>query len=252
MTKPANMRDEIVECDRVWALDDSVVEARLAALGLDPAELLHGLDAMLGSEMANAPEPERPVRCPAAPPRVPSAAFEDTPCASAFEVSGRVKFFDAPKRFGFIVPDDGRADVLLHISCLHAAGHATARMGARIQALAFRGPRGLQALRVLSIDESTAVHPSQLVQRTHAKVEAESDWEEMTVRWYNLKRGYGFVNRGEGAPDVFVHADTLRRWGVQPLRPGQVVEVRWGTTGKGRMAAEIRHPRDATSLPAVH
>jgi CspA family cold shock protein len=158
----------------------------------------------------------------------------------AFEVSGRVKFFDALKRFGFIVPDDGRSDVLLHVSCLQASGHATVHAGARVQALVYDGPKGLQALRLLSMDESTAVHPSQLVQRTHTKVEAESDWEEMVVRWYNLQRGFGFVHRGEGSDDVFVHAETLRRWGVAALRPGQTVEVRWGTTDKGRMAAEIR------------
>jgi CspA family cold shock protein len=36
------------------------------------------------------------------------------------EVAGAIKWFDAGKGFGFIVPDDGRADVLLHVTCLQA------------------------------------------------------------------------------------------------------------------------------------
>jgi cold shock protein len=245
MTPTIDMGAEVAERDRIRALDESGIDLRLKAQGLDPTELFLALDALLGCEAGTVAA--APALC-SAPETVSPAADEVAAAADkhppeAFEVSGRVKFFDSLKRFGFIVPDDGRSDVLLHVSCLRASGHETAHVGARIQVLVYNGPKGLQAVRVLGMDDSTAVHPSQLVQRTHAKVEAESDWEEMTVRWYNLQRGFGFVHRGEGSQDVFVHAETLRRWGVGALRPGQTVEVRWGTTGKGRMAAEIRPAR---------
>ena len=45
---------------------------------------------------------------------------------------------------------------------------------------------------------------------------------------------------GEGAPDVFVHMETLRRYGIAELRPGQTVLVRFGPGPKGLMAAEVR------------
>ncbi|MBM7328777.1 cold shock domain-containing protein, partial [Agrobacterium sp. S2] len=34
------------------------------------------------------------------------------------EITGVVKWFDVAKGFGFIVPDNGTQDVLLHVSCL--------------------------------------------------------------------------------------------------------------------------------------
>ena len=36
----------------------------------------------------------------------------------------------------------------------------------------------------------------------------------------NRLRGFGFLTRGEGTPDIFVHMETLRRYGLTELRPG--------------------------------
>src|SRR5687768_16712423 len=65
------------------------------------------------------------------------------------QVSGRIKWFDVAKGFGFIVPDDGTPDVLLHVTCLRREGYQTANEGARIVVEAVRRPRGLQAFRIL-------------------------------------------------------------------------------------------------------
>ncbi|CAA9314672.1 MAG: Cold shock protein of CSP family _ dimer, partial [uncultured Microvirga sp.] len=78
------------------------------------------------------------------------------------EVSGRIKWFDVAKGFGFILPDNGMTDVLLHITCLRRDGYQTAHEGARIVVEATQRPRGLQAFRIVSLDESTATHPSEL------------------------------------------------------------------------------------------
>ena len=68
-----------------------------------------------------------------------------------------------------------------------------------------------------------------------------SGLERAQVKWFNRLRGFGFLTCGEGTPDIFVHMETLRRFGMTELRPGQYVLVRFGPGSKGMMAAEI-HP----------
>ena len=39
------------------------------------------------------------------------------------EIAGIIKWFDISKGYGFIVPDNGLPDVLLHVTCLRAGGY---------------------------------------------------------------------------------------------------------------------------------
>ncbi|MFK9175226.1 cold-shock protein, partial [Escherichia coli] len=88
------------------------------------------------------------------------------------------KWFDVSKGFGFIVPDDGAPDVLLHVTCLRRDGYQAASEGARIVVEAVERPRGWQAFRVISLDQATAVHPSEMpMPRTHVTVTPTSGLE---------------------------------------------------------------------------
>jgi cold shock protein len=172
--------------------------------------------------------------------------------ASVIELSGVIKWFDVSKGFGFIVPDNGMPDILLHVTCLRRDGYQVAHEGARVVVEVLQRSRGLQAFRVLSMDESTAVHPAQMPPpRTHVTVAPTSGLERAQVKWFNRLRGFGFLTRGEGTPDIFVHMETLRRFGLAELRPGQFVLVRHGPGPKGLMATEVR-PEGAPTGPASH
>lgn len=176
----------------------------------------------------------------------------DESTANLVEVTGVIKWFDVAKGFGFIVPDNGMADVLLHVTCLRRDGYQTAYEGARVVAEVLVRQKGLQAFRIISMDESTAIHPAQMPPpRTHVTVTPTSGLERAMVKWFNRLRGFGFLTRGEGTEDIFVHMETLRRYGITELRPGQTVLVRYGPGEKGLMAAEVR-PDGGSLGPASH
>ncbi len=181
---------------------------------------------------------------------LPQSSSEEN-LVDLIEISGRIKWFDVSKGYGFIVPDDGGADVLLHVTVLRRDGFQSAPEGARVVCEVQRRAKGQQVFRLISMDESSAVHPSQLsAPRTHVQVVPVGGFEIVVVKWFNRVRGFGFVTRGEGTEDIFVHMETMRRYGLTDLKPGDSLLVRFGDGPKGLMAAEVR-PLE-TAMPSSH
>ncbi len=58
--------------------------------------------------------------------------FNDAPVERGPRQSGTVKFFKADKGYGFITPDEGRADVFVHISAVEQSGLPGLDSGQRI------------------------------------------------------------------------------------------------------------------------
>lgn len=162
-------------------------------------------------------------------------------------VRGVVKWFNAEKGFGFIIPEDGSADVFLHHSVLREAGFSVVDGGATVVCEVDAGAKGRQASRVIEIDTSTVMQRSQQRTRTplgfeparHAPLAEVGDFVAATVKWFNPNKGYGFLSLNDGTPDVFVHMRTLRRYGIAALDRGQEVQVRIGQSDRGPQVAEI-------------
>ena len=45
-----------------------------------------------------------------------------------------------------------------------------------------------------------------------------------TVKWFNLQKGYGFIQPKGGGKDVFVHISAVERAGLSGLNEGQAIE----------------------------
>jgi CspA family cold shock protein len=172
-------------------------------------------------------------------------------------VRGTVKWFNATKGFGFITPSDGTPDIFLHLSVLRDAGYQDLQPGTTVVCDAARRQKGLQVIRVLEIDASTAEDDAGGPRENgradrggerRDRFEGMGNREPMpaggfvgaTVKWFNPDKGYGFVSQSDNARDVFIHMVTLRRSGVANLEAGQTVEVRIAEGPKGPQATEIR------------
>jgi len=59
-----------------------------------------------------------------------------------------------------------------------------------------------------------------------------------TVKWFNARKGYGFIGRDEGE-DIFVHFSAIQMEGYRRLDEGQTVEFVIQEGPKGTQAAEV-------------
>jgi cold shock protein len=166
------------------------------------------------------------------------------PRVEVIRIDGLVKWFDVGRGFGFIIPDNGLPDILLHLSCLKRDGFTAPLEGTRISCDIVARQKGYQCLKVIALDQSTAVHPVERQSRAHTSVSPASGWVRAKVKWFNRARGFGFASEGDGKGDIFVHMEVMRKTGISELIPEQWLFVRYGDSPKGKMAAEVRLTMD--------
>lgn len=148
-----------------------------------------------------------------------------------------VKWFNLQKGYGFLAPFDGSADIFMHFSVLEQSGCYHVCPGDEVVCETGIGKRGIQATKIHSItnvnglDDSPKVFPPA----------SPFVLEEKTgfVKWFNILKGYGFIQPDDNGRDIFIHTAVLRRIGIDRLPPGKHVRIKVLSTERGREAREI-------------
>jgi CspA family cold shock protein len=159
-------------------------------------------------------------------------------------LTGKIKWFNRSKGFGFIVPSDGGGDVFLPLSALERSGHNEAPDGASIVFEWMQGPKGRAVTQIIELDASTAAPRPPRENRprsrdSHDEGSGPAESLDGVVKWYDPARGFGFVLPNDGGKDIFVHVTALRRSGIEMLEPGQPVRMMVSQARRGREAGSI-------------
>jgi CspA family cold shock protein len=158
---------------------------------------------------------------------------EAQPFDDPVRISGRVKWFDAGKGYGFVVPDDpsqtGSRDVLLHVTSLRNMGREQALEGSVIVCDVVKRPKGWQVSDIVDLDETSAAPAPERPRRPFDDGGGHGFRRD---RGSDDNRRHGGGGGGQGGGARFETVRTQRR-PPAPRGPLERAKVKWFNRTKG-------------------
>ena len=169
--------------------------------------------------------------------------------SSGRRIRALVKWFVPTKGYGFLVLEDGSADVFCHAKVVRSSGYDTLPQGASVTCEIVEAHKGLEVSRIVAVDVPVARRGAAGDGRPSDGF-PDPEWSDEepdglavevqgTVKFYDSGKGFGFVTPDDGGPEVFVHISVLTRSGLDVLQPGQRVSVWAEEVPRGLQATEV-------------
>jgi cold shock protein len=74
---------------------------------------------------------------------------------------------------------------------------------------------------------------------------------QSVVKWFNPKRGFGFVILSDGSGDAFLHRNVLAQAGIDAVEPRAVVKVRIAPKDQGLQVVEVLSVENSSTVPGT-
>lgn len=145
--------------------------------------------------------------------------------------TGIVRWFNVDKGYGFIIPDADGADVFVHMYHVTRSGLGELRDNDTVSyvlAEDLKNSKRVLATQIVVIESKT--------KKAEKKRAASS---EGVVKWFDPKKGFGFITPDAGGKDVFVHISAVKTLGLDVLEGNQRIAftVQPGRDGRTQAVA---------------
>lgn len=165
------------------------------------------------------------------------------------KIEGSLRWFDHVRGYGFIIPNGGGDDILLHNEVLRDFGQSSKlRPGTVLSCEIMKSPKGLMATKILKVLENASIE-SELLASSHfsdgdfklSKPKNASSLKVAIVKWYDEKKGYGFSITHDDETDIMLSRHILRKCGIRSLYAGDKIKVEIDNTPRGLIANYIEY-----------
>lgn len=157
--------------------------------------------------------------------------------------TGTIKWFDRKRGFGFIIPDEGDEDILVHSSVIETIGRRDLPEGCNAHFISAQGAKGRHVIEIIEIDIGDAyteewnnVDNENLL----PPFAADEDFIIAEIKWFSRVKGYGFLVSESCDADIFIHMETMREAGINVTQDNHILQVQFEDQGRGPLATAVR------------
>ncbi len=144
------------------------------------------------------------------------------------QITGRVKWFNQFKGYGFLEVEGIAEDVFLHFSVLDKAGIKSLTKNDVIAFIMAKNGERYQVQEIINVISSNKFDINN----------SKSEKVSAIMKWFNPAKGFGFAQLPTGE-DVFIHSNLLKKLAIKNLEPNQNLTLIIHHTNFGYEALDI-------------